>query len=315
MEITHKTKQYLLGAAKVLVLSISFGYIYFRLKKYVAQDFFEFLSSHSNPKSYSVFFFLCLIASGFNWIFESLKWQILVKEIQSLSFVSALKQTLAALTVSIATPNRIGDYGAKAMLFKKKYRKKILALNLFSNLSQLAATVFFGIFGLVFCLKKYPISMSKTGIGSVILLGTAVICTLFLFRKKIWFKGFSILKTVCFFKKLKLETKVKVLLYSGIRYLIFSLMFCFLLLFFGADIEFSTAILLIFSTYFLVSFLPSLLILDVVIRGGVALWLFSFEGISEFSVLSAVFFMWIFNFVFPAVIGSGFVVKFQPVPE
>jgi hypothetical protein len=64
--------------------------------------------------------------------------------------------------------------------------------------------------------------------------------------------------------------------------------------------------------YLLVSIIPSFFIMDVVIRGGVAVWLFSFLGVSEIVVLSTVFFMWMLNTVSPALIGSYFVLTFKP---
>tara|TARA_R100000988_G_C3922152_1_gene127292 strand:- start:320 stop:586 length:267 start_codon:yes stop_codon:yes gene_type:complete len=85
-----------------------------------------------------------------------------------------------------------------------------------------------------------------------------------------------------------------------------------LLLFFGANIAFWKAIPLIFAMYFLVSILPTLFIFDVVIRGGVAVWLFSFAGVAELVVLSTVLAMWIFNFVLPSLLGSFFVLTYQP---
>ena len=65
--------------------------------------------------------------------------------------------------------------------------------------------------------------------------------------------------------------------------------------------------------YLLVSVMPSFFVLDVVIRGGVAVWLFSFLGVSEIAVLSTVFFMWILNTVLPALVGSYFVLTFKPI--
>lgn len=90
-------------------------------------------------------------------------------------------------------------------------------------------------------------------------------------------------------------------------------MFYGLLLFFGATVSFREAIPLIFAMYFLVSIVPTLFIFDVIIRGGVAVWLFSFAGIPELIVLSTVLAMWILNFVLPAFLGSFFVLTYKPI--
>lgn len=316
MAASHKSNQYLLGIIKFLVLSIGVGYLFFKLREYASQDFMAFINATSfDVKTWISFLSVLFVLTATNWILEILKWKTLANTVRFVSFGEAIKQSLAALTVSLATPARIGDYGAKAMYFRRENRKKIVALNLFSNMAQLAATVFFGIFGLIFCLIRYPIPLA---LSNVFIVSAVVIIAVFLaysYRKKIWFKGFSILKTIHFFGKLPLRTRIHVLGYAFARYLVFSLMFYLILVFFGASIDTTTAFLLIFTSYLLVSLLPTMLILDVVIRGSVALWLFSFEVVPELIVLSAVFFMWLFNFVFPALIGSIYVVRFQPVTE
>jgi hypothetical protein len=72
------------------------------------------------------------------------------------------------------------------------------------------------------------------------------------------------------------------------------------------------AIPLILSMYLLVSVIPSVFIFDVVVRGGVAVWLFSLAEVNELIVLSTVLVMWILNFVFPAIVGSILLIKHKP---
>jgi hypothetical protein len=67
--------------------------------------------------------------------------------------------------------------------------------------------------------------------------------------------------------------------------------------------------------YFLVSVIPTFFIFDVVIRGGVAVWLFSFLGVPELVILSTVLAMWLLNFVLPALFGSFFVLTYQPATK
>lgn len=310
----HKSKQYLLALAKVVVVSITFGYIYYRLKQYATQDFIEFLKSIiSKGTATSYFVLLAIGLATLNWIFEILKWKTLVSTIEQINFNTALKQTLTALTASLATPNRIGDYGAKVLFFEKNKRKKVLLLNFYTNAAQLFTTLVFGGFGLYFLTENYPIAYSRPALIGIAAAGIIALLLGYIYREKeLWVKGFSIANTIHFFHRFPLLVKSKVLIYSVIRYLIFSSMFYLFLLFFGAEIPTATAMLLIFATYLLVSIVPSIFIFDVVIRGGVALWLFSFEGVPEFTVLATVLAMWIFNFVIPSLIGSLFVIRFQP---
>ncbi len=262
--------------------------------------------------SSSLLFFLILATA--NWFFEILKWQTLVSAFEKTPFKTALKQSLASLTVSLATPNRIGEYGAKALFFEKKMRKKILLLNFFSSISQMFVTSFFGLFGLLYLFQNFNIPYSVTtlcyfGIGVILFLAV----TYYFKEKELLMKGFSMAKMMRFFRSIPLQVKFKTMLFSTFRYLIFSGMFYGMLLFFGAKISFTVAIPLIFAMYLLVSVLPTLFIFDVVIRGGVAVWLFSFVGIPELTVLSTVLTMWLLNFVLPALFGSFFVLTYQPI--
>lgn len=315
--LSHKAKQYLLVAAKVLVIAVTFGYIFYKISYNSSlsfTDFKETISTKASVSGYLFLFFLILAAA--NWFFEILKWQTLVSVIEKISFPTAMKQSLASLTVSLATPNRIGEYGAKALFFASSKRKRILLLTFFSSFSQLFATTFFGIIGLFYFLRNFNVAYSvKTvcyfGIGVILIFAIGY----YFKEKELLLKGFSISKTLQFFKEIPFQIKRNVLLFSIVRYSIFSGMFYGMLLFFGAEIAFFEAIAMIFTMYFLVSIIPTFFIFDVVIRGGVAVWLFSFLGVPEFTVLSTVLAMWIFNFVFPALFGSFFVLTYQPATK
>ncbi len=314
MATKHKTKQYLLVLAKVLVLAITFGYIFFRLRNDLSLDISEFgnsILSKGNLAGYFLLLFLFL--ATLNWILEILKWKHLASTIQKLDFKTALKQSLAALTVSLATPNRIGDYGAKALFFERGKRKRVLLLNFYANGIQLLTTIVFGVGGLIYLLRKYDIVYSTAAIiGLAIGFVLLLVLGYFLKEKEFLIKGFSVANTFRFFQNFSNSLKLKIIAFSIFRYLIFSGMFYGLLIFFGAEMEFSTAMALIVSMYLLVSIVPTIFIFDVVVRGGVAVWLFSFAGISELTVLSTVLVMWILNFVLPSLIGSYFVLSYQP---
>lgn len=311
----HKAKQYLLAAVKVLVIAITFGYIFYKLKSNTSLGFSEFNATIFSKGSISIYtLVLFLLLASANWFFEILKWQTLVSTFKKIDFKTASKQSLASLTVSLATPNRIGEYGAKALFFENKSRKKILLLNFFSGGAQMLVTSFFGFFGLLYLFRNFNISYSVTtlcyfGIGIIILFAIGY----YFKEKELLMKGFSIAKIIQFFRSIPFPIKFKTVLFSTFRYAIFSGMFYGLLLFFGGNIAFSEAIPLIFAMYFLVSMLPTLFIFDVVIRGGVAVWLFSFAGIPELIVLSTVLTMWILNFVLPALFGSFFVLTYKPI--
>lgn len=312
--VPRKAKQYLLATAKVIILGVTFGYIFLKLNNNPGLHFGDFLAVLTSRVSTSIYFFSILILlAAANWFFEILKWKTVVSTVECIDFKTSLKQCLASHTVAIVTPNRIGEYGAKALFFENRLRRKILLLNFFSSCAQMFITIFFGIFGLLQLFFYFKISFFVAGMG-YLLAGTllAFLFGYYFKEKELLIKGFSIAKVLVFFRKIPLAITWKTLLFASARYIIFSGMLYGLLLFFGAQLSIFEAVSLISAMYLLVSVLPTIFIFDVVMRGGVAVWLFTLAGVPELTVLSAVLTIWILNFVLPAVLGSLFVITYQP---
>jgi hypothetical protein len=305
--LSYKSKQYGLIALKVLILMVTFGYIYLKIAQNESISFSEFIVTIRNRQSTLILLFFGFAAA--NWFFEILKWQTVISPVRKLSLTEATRQSLAALTVSLPTPNRIGEYGAKAFFFAPDKRKKVLLLNFFSNITQMGITCIFGLYGLVYVIANFGLSISVANSLIVILALTIFGITAYIFKEKeLLIKDLSIGKILRYTKNLPIEVKVKTILYSLLRYIIFSSLFYLLLIFFEAKIDVSEAMPIILAMYLLASVIPTIFIFDVVIRSGIAVWLFSLAGIPEWPVLCTVLAMWLLNFVIPAVWGSFYVV-------
>ncbi|RDK88886.1 lysylphosphatidylglycerol synthase domain-containing protein [Marinirhabdus gelatinilytica] len=311
MTTSHKSKQYWLVALKVLVLVLAVGYIVYKIKGeqlVVTTHFKQHFSLRHTPH---LLFFLGLAV--LNWSFEIYKWKTSVNIWFSIDLKTATKQALGSLTASLVTPNRIGEYGAKAMYFEPKDRKKVVFLNFVHSSSQMLVTIVFGLPALVYFILEHGVSIAVT---KIIVLVSSILLFTFLgytYRKKqLFISGFSIANVFAKLKEISVKRKLGILSLSVIRYLVFSLLFWFLLQFFGGEAPLFKGFATIFAMYLLVSVIPSFFVLDVVIRGGVAVWLFSYLGVSEVAVLSTVFCMWVLNTVLPAIIGSYFVLTFKP---
>lgn len=250
-----------------------------------------------------------LLFTDANWLLEILKWKTLASVEKKTTFFEAYEQCFASLTASIITPNRIGEYGAKALYFKNEIRKKIMVLNLIGNLSQLSITLFFGLIGFVFFIRNFIFQIPKVNTLKLLLI-PLFFGVLYFFRKRI--KHSKIKK---YLKKLPLIFYTKVIGLSFLRYLFFSHQFIFLLRIFGVETDYFTLLYLIFCMYLFASIIPTLAIFDWVIKGSVAIWLFGFIGLNELTVVTVTTFMWILNFAIPSVIGSIFVLNFKTIHQ
>ena len=255
------------------------------------------------------FILLLLLFTLINWLLEILKWKTLVSSVSYISFVQAAKQSLASLTASLLTPNRIGEYGAKAIYYSKTYRPKILMLNFLGNAHQMLITTLFGFFGLLilgdhFSLEKLPFS-SILGIVVVLII---LLISIAFFQKK-WMNGFR--RIINDFLQIPFSIHKTTFLYAASRYMIFSHQFYLFLLFFGVDLEYSIAMPIIVSMYLISSMIPGFVLFDWLVKGSVAVTLFRFFGVDDIIVLSITASMWILNFAFPAIIGSFYVLTFK----
>lgn len=299
---------------KLVILFAACFFIYHKLYHNNTLDFEVFITLLQTNKIITLKnVFILLLLSIINWLLESYKWMLLVNIVTPLSYGKAIEQSLGALTSSLTTPNRVGEYGAKAIYFSKKLRKKILALNLIGNLAQLLTTVFFGTFGLFFATQKFHLPLSNYGYMMLISsLGIALL--FFCFKKSIWalsFKGYSLKKLKKFTSKVKQQALNNVLLISVLRYLCFTYQFYFLLVLFQIDVSYLDALILISSMYLIASVLPSIFIFDVLIKGSISVWLFSYVEANELVILAITSLMWLLNFAIPSLIGSYFVLHFK----
>ncbi|SDG90645.1 Lysylphosphatidylglycerol synthase TM region [Winogradskyella thalassocola] len=312
--VPHKIKQFFFVLLK---LSIVVGAVYFIYYKIVENENLEFNKFVAFLKENDVFSLknsiILIVLSSFNWFFEILKWKHLVYIVKPISFKSALEQSLGGLTASLITPNRIGDYGAKAIYYTKRFRTKIVLLNLLGNMAQMTITTLLGAIGLLLFINHYPIALNYykiVGVGIlIIILGLLVFFGITQKRFKI--KGFSVSFIIDFIKSITLKAHGINLSISLIRYLIFSFQFYYLLTLLGVEITYYDAMVIITSMYLLASIVPTISIFDVVVKGSIAVFLFSYIDINEFIILSVTSLMWLLNFVIPSIFGSYFVLNFR----
>jgi hypothetical protein len=299
---------------KLSIVVGAFYFIYWKLTQNENLQFNEFISFLKINDIFSLknIVFL-LILSSFNWFFEILKWQHLVKIVKPISFYVALEQSLGGLTASLITPNRIGEYGAKAVYYSKAFRPKIVLINLLGNMSQMTITTVFGLVGFMIFLNRYSIAINYNHliIIIVLVLVTSLIAVFIIKHKDFKIKGFSLTRVINFIKNIPLKTHGINLALALIRYVIFSFQLYYLLTIFGIHISYSEAMVVITSMYFLASIMPSISIFDVIIKGSIAVFLFDYVQVNELTVLCSITLMWLLNFVLPSVFGSYYVLNFK----
>ncbi len=312
--LSHKSKQFFFVLIKISIVVFAFYFIYRKLSTNNDIEnsvFIDFLNKNKVFSLNSILFLFFL--SGFNWFFEILKWQKLVSVSQKITFKMALEQSLGSLTASLFTPNRIGEYGAKAIYYTSGYRKQIMLINLLSNLLQMSVTLILGGIGLCFFVSEFQISLnySKIFLISIITILVIALIVVVIGKTRFRIKGFSLEKLKDFILNYPKEIIIYGFCLSLLRYLIFSFQFYYLLTIFGIEISYLHSMMLTTTMYLFASIIPSIFIFDVVVKGSVAVYLFTFIDVNAMTVLCIVTLMWLFNFVLPSILGSYHVLNFK----
>ena len=252
--------------------------------------------------------------SVLNWLLEILKWQILVSTQIKLSFKAAAQQSLGALTVSLITPNRLGDYAAKALFYDLNKTKVIVGLNALGNGTQLIVTIIFGFIGLFYMFYNFNID-AYFGLNYYLLFGIGLLFIL------IYKKGIDLLKRLFkFYTSLSKTIYTKTLTISVLRYIVFSHQYYLLLVLLYLLITYFPTMMAISIMYLLASVIPGFALVDWVIKGSVAVFIFGYLQFDALPILGVSLLMWLLNFALPAIVGSIYVVRFkhkivQPIVE
>ena len=299
--ISHKAKQLLVFAAKLLIVVGAFYFIYSKLAN---TNDFNWMRLWEITKENSILFILfILFLSIANRFLEILKWQNLVAVVKPISVATASKHVLGALTAGIFTPNGVGEYAGKALYFEKDKTGTILFLNLICNGIQMIISVVSGIIGLFV--------MGYFQFGLVLLFAILILVLFFYLTKNITIKGYSFQTLASKINTIPKAIHKKNIVLAIARYLIFSHQYYFLFLFFGANLSYFDIYFTVTIVYFLSSSLPSFQFLDFAVKGSVALYFFQKFGVASTTVIFVTTLMWFLNVVIPVLIGSYFVLTFK----
>ena len=313
-----KTTSFILKIV-IVFFSIYFLYVQFLLK--VEDNLINNFSIFSIIKSNLFTFFLVFFMMFINWIVEAFKWQFLINKVENISIWTSIKAVFSGITVSTFTPNRVGEYGGRIFCLSKADRIQSILITVIGSVGQLTTTVFFGFIGCMFITNYLPEILDYNFFHFVSYKVCIILmCILNFGLILIYLKSSYLTKLLTHFKFLKrFEKYIKVFsfysikelfyvfLLSSFRYLVFTTQFFILLNVFEEDILYFDAIPLIMIMLLIVSIIPTFVFTELSVRGSVAVFLFGLITSNTIAVFSAIFFMWLINFVIPALIGTFFV--------
>jgi hypothetical protein len=135
---------YFLGPLLFIILSWSL-YRQISNKPHLDVQWAQIKNSWTNWKFWLVIFLMFV-----NWGIEARKWQLLVKHIHRFSYYRSFKSVLSGCSVTMLTPNRVGEYGGRILYVEDGNRIKAISLTIVGSISQLLVTMMMGCLGLFF---------------------------------------------------------------------------------------------------------------------------------------------------------------------
>ena len=302
---------------KSVILFFSFYYIWKRLAEASAILDFSQLFSLEN-----IFFILLIFLLMFvNWSIEALKWKLLIAPLESVSFKASLKGIFLGITMSIFTPNRVGEFAGRVFFLEKADKVQASIMSLIGSAMQLLVTIIAGFLGYYLLEKKYyDFFQTEQFISTdtiLILIGTFV-----MFMIIVFYIIYKKQNTFLLFKKyidlIKIHSKKElnsVFYLSFYRYVVFSIQYYLTLRVFGINGGMMILFSLIALTFFVTSVIPTFALTEITVRASVAIYFFGTISSSNSFILAASLFLWIINLAIPALIGSTFIWKLKFLKE
>jgi uncharacterized membrane protein YbhN (UPF0104 family) len=244
-----------------------------------------------------------------NWGLETAKWRSLVLKLQFIGWFTALKGVLFGIALSLFTPNRVGEFGGRVLALPDK-RGPAVVVTLLGSLAQIVANLSLGGLGLFI----YFFAFGDIGYLQYVFLFVWILLTagLFLVYFNLDVVEGALLK-IPLLKKVKVHIDMirtysrrelmNYLLLSAGRCLTYYFQFWLCLKFFGIHLPLGLAMALIASIFFVQTVIPTFAIIELVVRGNVALSFLTSLTENSAGVLSATFLLWIVNLIIPAFAG------------
>ena len=270
-------------------------------------------SSFENPALW-----LAVLMMFLNWGLEAFKWQMLLSPLENISYPNAYKSVLAGCSITMLTPNRVGEYGGRILYVKEENRLDAIPLTILGSVSQLFITVLMGTFGLVylhfFSADQQLFSSLPTYTNEVLLyisISAAVFLLLIYLRIGLLVKFLNKVKWlqklathIVLLNTFSRKQLLRILFLSFLRYMVFILQFVLLLQIMQVDVSFFTCFRLLTVFYLVMAIAPTIGFTELPIRAAASLEILQLYSNNLIGIEAASLGIWIINLVVPAIIGS-----------
>lgn len=256
-----------------------------------------------------------LLLLPFNWFAEVQKWRFFILRYEPMSRGKAWKAVLAGTSFALFTPNRVGEYGARVLFVRPENQWKALIANVVGSMSQYIVLLLGGVLGSIWFAGHVLEWSPRWQIGAFAV-ATVPLAVLFYYyfnirlfiplAERIPFvrRWQSLSREIHFLEHIERRDLAFVFIWSAFRYAIYSTQYVLLLQFFGIKTGIIAGYAGVATIYLLQTVVPLPALAGLLIRGSLAVFVWSHFGANDVSSLAATFILWIINLILPALIGT-----------
>jgi hypothetical protein len=268
-------------------------------------------------------FWVVVLLMLLNYGIESRKWQFLLSPLQKLSLFRAFKSVMAGCSITMLTPNRMGEYGGRILFVESHHRLRAISLTILGSISQLAVTIVMGTCGLLY-LKYFSADGAKIFEGMPLILGNTLLAMSILISMIMllfyWRLGWLIrlmekakfltkaLKYIRLLQQFSGKQLLRILVLSLFRYVVFILQYILLLQLMNVQVPLMLCFWLLTVFYLVMAMAPSIGFTELPLRATATVEIFKWYSGNLLGIQAAALSIWLINLVLPAIIGSLLIV-------
>jgi hypothetical protein len=269
-------------------------------------------------KLYAMIGLMCV-----NWGLESLKWQITLKTVQDISFITAFKAILVGTCVASFTPNRVGEYLGRMLFVAPGNRIPSIAPTILCSMSQMLVTLTAGTLG-IWLFSLLPIHFEVEWLSPAFFKSSIIITAVSaIMLALVYFRFGPLVRTVNRFLQ-KRERKFSIpqnfsfsvlatiLLISTIRYFVFILQYFLLFSLFDMSLTGMQVFTGVSVMFVLMAVIPTLTFLtDLGFRWAAGIQIFQVFTLNSAGILAVSLGIWFINLIIPALVGSLLILRIK----
>jgi Lysylphosphatidylglycerol synthase TM region len=316
--VLSKSRLAALYKISVLLLMLGILYVEFGIKKNPREVWTVFLNQLSTAPP--IFFAAVVALMPLNWYLEMLKWRPLLARYEDLSAWRAFQAVIAGISVSLFTPNRVGEFGGRMLFVRRANQWKSAVINWVGNFCQFMILLTGGTAGLLWFMERFldPDPWIARVFVWVALLSLSLLYLIFFNirfllpaarRIPVLQKLRPYLRDVQILADFRRRELLLILALSALRYGVYSTQYLLLLYFFGINTGILEGYGGIAAIFLMQSTLPLPPVAGLLARGNLAVYVWSFFGGNEAGSLAATFILWIINLILPSLFGTFFLLN------